>query len=404
MGQRLISISEARASVLGVTRTPLGSERVSVTDALDRTLAADVCAASDVPPFACSAMDGYAVLDGPAGRTLRVAGESRAGEPHLGPLQPGSAIRISTGAAVPDGATAVIRQEDVTVLGASIATDVAIDPGANIRTAGSDMRAGTPVLPAGTVVGPYALGTAVATAAGTLLVARRPRVAVLCTGDELRAPGDTLRPGEIHNSNGPMLTALCGRCTAIAQAVVVADDPQSTAAALDDALAQADVLIISGGVSVGPHDHVRPALQSLGVEQLFWGLALQPGKPTWFGARDGVPVFGLPGNPVSAAVTFTLLVAPALRALQGAVQQHGGPEGAWAHAVLGAPVRRNPDRERAIVVRLRFGAQETIAEPTGVQESHRLSTLRDADALAILARGAGEAPAGEHVILEPLLR
>lgn len=405
MEQRLITIGEARARVLSVAVDRLGTERLEITDALDRVLAVELRAAGDVPPFPCSSMDGYAVTHGPAARTLRIAGESRAGVPHRAPLQEGEAIRISTGAAVPAAATAVIRQEDASVENGSIETLVALAPGTNIRSEGGDMRAGEVVLPAATVLGPHALGAAVAAGASSFLVARRPRVAVLCTGDELRAPGEALRPGEIHNSNGPMLTALASRCGAIAgPAVRVPDTRDAAARAFADALAQADMVIVSGGVSVGPHDHVRPVLQSLGVDQHFWGVALQPGKPTWFGSRDGTPVFGLPGNPVSAAVTFSLLVAPALRALQGAREQRRGEDQPPAQAVLATPVRRNPSRERAILVRLRLAAQGTIAVPTGVQESHRLSTLLDADALAIVASGTGEAPAGEIVMLEALLR
>ncbi len=407
MAQQLITIGEARERILSVCAQRLGTEPIAISDALDRVLASDVRVSGDVPAFACSAMDGYAAAHGPAARTLRLAGESRAGAPHRGQLQPGEAIRISTGAAVPAQATAVIRQEDAVVRDGAIETLVALEPGANIRPAGSAMRADELVLPAGTVIGPHALAAAVAAGAATILVARRPQVAVLCTGDELRAPGEPLRPGEIHNSNGPMLTALASRCGAITTpATRVADDVAVTEHALADALVQADLLIVSGGVSVGPHDHVRPALQKLGVEQQFWGVALQPGKPTWFGVGAGKPVFGLPGNPVSAAVTFTLLVAPALRALQGAPPSLG-PDGEGRQqqrAALAVPVRRNPTRDRAILVRLILGPQGTVAVPTGVQESHRITALVGADALAMVPRGAGDAPAGESVILEPMLR
>ncbi len=416
MDQRLISINDARDAVLSLTTQQLGTDEVLIADALDRTLAAEVRTAGDVPPFACSAMDGYAVLHGHAGRMLRVTGESRAGTPNLEPMREDEAIRISTGGAVPPAATAVVRQEDVSVRDGHILTLVDVHPGTNIREAGSDMRAHESVLAVGTVIGPHAIAVAVAAGAARLRVARRPHVAVLCTGDELRAPGHLLQHGEIHNTNGPMLVALATRCGAIAGPQVHApDDLEATVRACADGL-DADMLIISGGVSVGPHDHVRSALDRLGVEERFWGVALQPGKPTWFGTSSGTPVFGLPGNPLSAAVMFTLLVAPALRALQGAPGggRRGDPHGSGAsgeehgdhraQAALAEPVRRNPERERAILVRLMLGARHTLAVPTGVQESHRLSALLGADALAIIPRGRGDAPAGEQVALEQLLR
>ncbi len=285
--------------------TSLGTEPVELDDALGRVLARDVAAAGDVPPFPCSAMDGYAVLAGGAGRTLRVVGESRAGTPSGHKLVEGEAMRISTGAAVPPGATAVIPQENVELNGGdAIHTTAAAVLGEHIRGAGEDMRAQTVVLSAGTPLGAVALGAAAAAGVGSVIAARRPRVSVLCTGDELRAPGEPLGPGEIHNSNAPMLTGLARRAGAVTgPARRLPDDRAATAEGIGVALADSDVVIISGGVSVGPHDHVKPALDALGVQEVFWSVALQPGKPTWFGVpAAGHPlVFGLPGNPVSAA-------------------------------------------------------------------------------------------------------
>ncbi len=399
MPQPLLSVADARERVLSVTQGPLGTERIGIEQSLDRVLAEDLFAEGDVPPFASSAMDGYAVLDGSPGRSLRVVGESRAGAPYTGSMSPGDAIRISTGAAVPAQASTVIRQEDVSARDAMIDTIAAVAAGQNIRSAGADMREGALVLPAGTVISPRALGAAVAAGAGSVTVARAPRVVVLCTGDELRAPGEALRPGEIHNSNGPMLTALAAHCGAIVEPVIrLADSQTATAASLADALDRADLLIITGGVSVGPHDHVRPALAEVGVDQHFWGVALQPGKPTWFGSRGQKLVFGLPGNPVSAIVTFTLFARPALSVLQGSRPDRGREDS----GTLGAAVRRNPSRERAICVRLELRATGTVATPTGPQESHLITSLLDADALAIIPRGEGELAAGTAVALEPL--
>lgn len=393
----LITIAEARRRVLEQAR-PLGSERIPITEALERVLAEDISAAGDTPPFPSSAMDGYALAPGPAGRRMRVVGESRAGSPWTGEVPQGDAIRISTGAAVPAGA-AVIRQEDIETDGEEILTRETVAAGDNVRVPGEDMRAGTVVLRAGSRLLGAELGAAVAAGAGTVAVFRRPEVEVLCTGDELREPGAQLGPGEIHNSNGPMLVALAGRAGATAEpAERLADDRGATEASLAGALERADVVVVSGGVSVGPHDHVKPALAALGVEEVFWSVALQPGKPTWFGVRDGKLVFGLPGNPVSAFVTFTLFVRPALAALQGAVE----PRRLDQEATLGQEVRRNPQREQAIRVRLEREDGTLTALPNGPQASHIVTSLIGADALALIPPGEGRLPAGTRVALEPL--
>jgi len=396
----LLTIDEARQRVLE-TLTPLATETVAIADARDRVLAADVSAAGDVPPFPCSAMDGYAVSPGEADRILAVIGESRAGLPTDRALGTGEAIRISTGGAIPAGAVAVIPQEDVEAADGSIRIRRAVRAGDHVRDRGEDMKAGTTVLHAGTILGAAELGAAVAAGAGAVTVALRPRVQVLSTGDELRAPGEPLGPGEIHNSNGPMLSALAvhqGANTAPPRRLP--DDRAATEAGLDRALESADVVIVSGGVSVGPHDHVKPALASLGVEEVFWRVALQPGKPTWFGRRGSTLVFGLPGNPVSAVVTFALFVRPALFALQGRAEDRR----LEAEAILAAAVRRNSDRTQAVRVRLERRDGRLHALPNGPQGSHIVTSLLGADALAMVPAGEGQLEAGTTVTLEPLPR
>jgi molybdopterin molybdotransferase len=400
----LITIDRAVEHVLAET-LPLPIETVTIDEALHRVLAADIRATGDVPPFPCSAMDGYALLAGPLGRRLRIAGESRAGVPSGHALGDGEAIRVSTGAAIPQGAEAVIPQEDVDLEDGNpdvIVTSQDSPAGAHVRGAGEDMRAGTTVLAAGRRLGPVQLGAAVAAGAGTVQVARRPRVAVLCTGDELRAPGEPLGPGEIHNSNAPMLTGLSLDAGAeTGPAGRLPDDRQTTIDGIGAAIDACDVVIITGGVSVGPHDHVKPALSALQVRELFWSVALQPGKPTWFGvAGPGTLVFGLPGNPVSAVVTFSLFVAPALAAMQGAP----APAPPGPTAVLGTELPRNPRREQAVRVSLSPGPGGVTAMPTGAQGSHILSSLLAADALAMIPMGEGVVAVGDEITLRALAR
>ncbi len=398
----LIAITEARQLVLDSVR-PLPAEMVALSDALDRVLAQDVRAHSNVPPFACSAMDGYAIQAGESGRRLRLAGESRAGAPTDVVLVEGQAIRVSTGAAIPAGATAVIPQEQTEANDGTVVTLVDTPANEHVRGAGEDMAEGAVVLDAGTTLGPIELGAAIAAGAAELAVARRPQVAVLSTGDELREPGQPLGPGEIHNSNATMLSGVATRCGALAlDPDHIPDDRERTVEHIGRALGEADVVVLSGGVSVGPHDHVKGALAALGVQERFWGVALQPGKPTWFGiAESGTLVFGLPGNPVSAVVTFSLFVAPALAALQCG----HAPRPAHRHARLGVAIRRNARREQAVRVSLRAAPDGTlVARPTGAQGSHILSSLLAADALAMIPAGEGSLEAGAVVALEALVR
>ena len=394
----LISIDEGRARVLDAVR-PLDVEDAALTEALDRVVARDIASPRDVPPFDNSAMDGFAVRAGPPAE-LEVVGESRAGRPSPAEVGQGEAIRISTGAALPAGATAVVPVERARALddsGERVWVDAA-EEDANVRRAGEDVRAGDVVLRKGTVLGPAELGVAASIGCDVLPCARRPRVAVLVTGDELAEPGDPLGPGFIYSSNAFALGASVERSRAtLVRRSTVRDDAVSTRAALERALEEADVVCVSGGVSVGPHDHVKPALRELGVAERFWGVALRPGKPTWFGSRDRALVFGLPGNPVSAMVTFQLFVRPALAALQGAP---AAPT--RVAAVLDDPVPLLPVREQAVRVRLSAHDGGWHAAVTGEQGSHMLTSMVGADGLALVAAGEGEAKPGTPVEVELL--
>ena len=397
MPDALISIAEARA-IIAAQVTPLAGAPVPVADAYGLGLSEDVHAATDVQPFASSAMDGFAVAAGPAARELRVVGESRAGAPYGGALAPGEAVRISTGAVLPAGATAVVPIERAEEPGPGrVLLHAAAADGLHVRRAGEDMRAGERVLTRGVRLGPAELGVAVAAGRAELHCAPRPRTAIVATGDELRAPGAPLGPGEIHNSNAVTLQALARRAGAApSPATGSTDDLAQTEAVLARALDGADVLVVSGGVSVGAHDHVKPALRALGVQERFWRVSLRPGKPTWFGVRDRTLVFGLPGNPVSAMVTFQLFVAPAMSLLQGVA-----PETTHRAATLDLTYDGNPDRDEAVRVALVETDEGLRARPTGPQGSHRLTSMLGADALMVVPAGQ-TFTAGSRVTVEPL--
>ena len=391
----LISSDEARQRVLAAVR-PLPAEDVELSAVLGRVLATDAEADRDLPPFDASAMDGFAVPAGDAG-TLRIAAESRAGAPATAPLAPGTACRISTGAVVPEGTYAVVPVERTEESDGEVAVP-ATDAGANIRRAGEDVRSGETVLTAGAVIGPAELAVLASLGLPNVPCAQRPRVAVLATGDELVEPGADLAPGQIRNSNAYGVAAQAALIGAdVVERGHVPDEADATHAALSSALGEADVVCVTGGVSVGRHDHVKPALAALGVEERFWGVRLQPGKPTWFGSRDGTLVFGLPGNPVSAMVTFHLFARPAVRALQGA-----DPGIRVAHARAGDPLRRNPKRDQMVRVRLEEDDDGWVARPTKAQMSHVLTSMLGADALARVPAGDGDIAAGERIDIELL--
>ena len=388
----LRTIEQALADVLGRCRA-LPAETVALGAAHRRVLAADASAISDLPPFDSSAMDGYAVRAADTPGTLRVSGHSAAGHPARNMLQAGEAIEISTGAVVPAGANAVVQVERVVTRGGEIEAE-AVEPGENIRPRGGDVHTGDVVVSAGVELGPTQLGALAAAGVAEVACGRAPQVVVLPTGSELRSPGTPLGPGEIYESNSTLLAAQLA--SAGAQAVTlapVADDENATRAALERGLA-ADVLLTSGGVSVGPHDLVRTLLAELGVEEVFWGVAVRPGKPLFFGVRGSTLVFGLPGNPVSTLVSFELFVRPALAALQGAA--HPGPH--YRAGCLGRTVRRNEARDDL----LRAVADGDRLTPLGGQESHMIVRAAAANALVHVPRGAGELEAGAHVSWLPV--
>jgi molybdopterin molybdotransferase len=394
----LLSIAGALEQVLAHVE-PLGHELVALEDSYDRYIARDVPAALDLPPFSSSAMDGFAVRAADTPGTLTVVGESAAGSPFAGALTPGQAIAISTGGVVPATADAIVPIEVVEVEGDTVTIASATESGAFVRDAGSDIERGAPMLAEGARVGPAQIGAAAAVGLDELPCRRRPRVAILTTGSELVQPGGTLGDGEIYDSNGPMLRAALRTSGAeVTRVPAAADTREAHRAALEQAL-EHDVIISSGGVSVGEHDLVRDVGFELGVREVFWRVAMRPGKPLAFGVRDRTLLFGLPGNPVSTLVGFELFVRPALLGLQGAVD----PRPPFRTGVLASDVKRLAERDDLLRVQVigRDGRQ-TIVAPLKGQQSHQIAVTAQADGLALIPRGTGELMHGAEVSYLPL--
>jgi molybdopterin molybdotransferase len=397
----LITVEEAQRIVLEHAKR-LDPERVPIERAAGRVLAEPVSALVDLPPFPSSAMDGYAVrsadtTDSPV--RLPLAGHIAAGSPATRPLAAGEAMAISTGGQVPDGADAVVPIELVDETQDAIAVSALVAQGANIRPRGSDVGSGDTILEPGTRLGPAQVAALAAAGVSEVRCAKRPRVGILVTGSELRQPGEPLEPGQIYESNGLLLATALQLAGAVpAHLGVVADDPGEHERAMERALLGFDMLVTSGGASVGPHDLVRATQANLRVEELFWGVAVKPGKPIAFGVRRDHLVFNLPGNPVSVLVTFELFVRPAVNALLGI--PHPLPE--YRSGSLGTALGRNPQREEYVRATTRREEETIVLDPLPGRESHMIARAGRADALIVLEAGEGEIAAGEPVRYLPL--
>jgi molybdopterin molybdotransferase len=388
----LLSLAEAQARVLERVR-PLPGEHVEVGSAGGRFLGEDARAVVDLPPFPSSAMDGFAVCAADTPGRLPVVARIAAGVPAPRGLAAGEAMAIATGGVVPEGADAVIPIEYVVESDNEVEIPETVAELANVRPRGGDVRAGDVVVATGTRLGPAQIGALAAAGIDRVVCARTPRVAVVATGSELRPPGTALAPGQVYEANGAMLsTALATAGAETRQYGSVADDEAAHREVFEQALA-ADVVVTSGGVSVGPHDLVRRVLADLGVEEVFWGVAVKPGKPISFGVRAETLVFGLPGNPVSSLVGSELFVRPAVRALQGAAN----PGPAYELGRLAATVRRNAKRDEFLRARRTVTDDGVILEPVRGQESHMIARAASADALVFAPRGDGELVAGTPV-------
>jgi molybdopterin molybdotransferase len=380
--------------------TPVGTERLSLSEALGRHLAESVLARSDLPSFDNSSMDGYAVrardtegASANAPRILPVIGESRTGGPPPAPLAEGWAMRIFTGAVLPEGADAIVIQENTTLEGTRVAVREATKPGAWVRRRASDLARGSAMLAVGNRLGPGELGILAAQGISSVTAYRRPRVAILSTGDELRDIDEPALPGSIVNSNAYALSALVREAGGVPIVLPnVPDDRTATLEALRAGLG-ADVLLTCGGVSVGDYDFVRAAFEALGIEAGFWKVRIKPGKPLAFGRRGTTPVVGLPGNPMSAMVTFEALVRPGIRAMLGDPRpyrvRHLLPLAVDCHHTVG--------RLELARARVAINDGKLTATPVRLQDSGSHPSWVDIDALLLLAEDRATFAAGELV-------
>lgn len=396
MTERMLQVEDAQSRVMAEI-TAGAIEDVSLLDAQDRVLREDVINDRDAPPADNSAMDGYAVRADDVANvpvSLRVIGDIPAGHPTSARLEPGTAMRIMTGAFVPDGADAVVQVEWTDGGLETVRIERGVRVGQNVRRRGEDMRAGDIVLRAGTHIGAAEIAMLANARKAMVRVGRKPIVAILSTGDELVDIHDELAPGQIVNTNSYLLAALVRDAGATPRLLgIVRDTRDATIAALESAL-ESDFVITSGGVSVGAFDFVKDALDAVGAETKFWQIAMKPGKPVVLSrARDRV-VFGLPGNPVSCFVSFHLFVAPALRKAMGQESALFPPT---VHARLTKPLKSAGDRRVYFRVRLTSIDGEIAAVPLASQGSGSLTSMLGANGLAIVREGVKGVDAGEIV-------
>ena len=394
----MISVAAARAACVALVK-PLAHEQVALDMAGGRVLARDVIALRDQPPFAASAMDGYAMrkADRRPGAQLHVVGTAPAGRAWQGQVAPGQAVRIFTGAPLPDGADCVVIQEDVTATGAIITLGSTLEPGDNMRPAAGDFRVGDR-LAAPRRLSPGDIALCAAMNAPRLDVFRKPEVALIATGDELVSPGQTPRADQIITSNSYGLKALIEAERGRARILPIARDDRDSLKQVFGLAAGADLIVTIGGASVGDHDLVAGVAAELGMEQAFYKVAMRPGKPLMAGRIGDTPMLGLPGNPVSAMICGMIFMLPMLRAMQGLPPRAD----TYPLARLGCDLPANGKRTHYMRAQIAHGADYPIITPFDSQDSARLSLLSGATALLVRPADDGPRAAGELVEHIPL--
>jgi molybdopterin molybdotransferase len=397
----MLSVAEARARIVAAFH-PLGSEQVGLLSALGRVLAADVAARVTQPPAAVSAMDGYAVRAEDVAKVpvqLRIVGQAPAGGSYDGQVKAGEAVRIFTGGPLPACADTIVIQEDTTAEGDHVVVREGAKRGTYVRAAGLDFKTGDVLLRKGRLLTARDIGIAAAMNAPWLAVTRRPRIAILATGDEVVMPGDPLGPHQIISSNGLSLAAFVTACGADPIHLGIAPDDRAALKAMAQGAVGADLLVTSGGASVGDHDLVQAALGETGMQMDFWKIAMRPGKPLMFGSIGATRVLGVPGNPVSTLVCATMFLRPAIDTMLGRIAE---PE-PQPTALLGRDLPENDSREDYLRARLSHDAQgRLVATPFDRQDSSMLSFLSKADCLVVRAPRAPAIKTGTIVNIVPL--
>jgi molybdopterin molybdotransferase len=384
----MISVDDALKIIIDSVKTPFGSEEAGILESLGRVFAENICSESDIPAFDYSAMDGYAVRSSDTygatednAKKLKVVGEFRAGGDTSAKAGPGEAVKIMTGALIPEGADSVVMVEKTKEEGGTVEVFEGVEKGKNIRLAGEDIKTGDLVLEKGRLIGPPHIGMLASLGISTINVTKRPRVAILSTGDEVISIEEDMKPGKVRNSNAYSLYSQIIESGGIPVSKEIAKDSRESLKVSLESCLDCDIIVTSGGVSMGEYDYVKDVMNDLGMEEKFWKVAMRPGKPNLFGTIQGKPFFGLPGNPVSTMIGFEVFVRPTIMKMLGRIDR-GRIE---VEAVLEEDVKTKKGFTFFVRAQTRWEGGSYITRTTGPQGSGMLSSMVKADSLMIIS-------------------